>query len=64
VKERWSSALSEYRKRNFRDAMAIFDEIRRVPGYDPVSELYIIRCLNNIEKPPEKEWEGIFKLDS
>jgi len=60
----WMNALKDYRSKDFKSSLALFEKAKSILGKDPVCELYISRCRDKIENPPENGWTGIFKLDS
>jgi class 3 adenylate cyclase len=58
--ETFNEAISLYRSRNFEGALKLFTESKNVLENDMPSTLYIDRCRELIQHPPEKEWDGVY----
>lgn len=57
----FNEGVSLYRKREFQDALKIFQETLRIKSSDLVSKLYIERCENYLRNPPEESWNGVYE---
>jgi adenylate cyclase len=60
----YSSGLSLYRERKWKAAIARFKEALRFREGDYPSLLYIERATHYLVKPPPKDWNGIFVMQS
>ncbi len=56
----FSSALLDYRKGKFKTAMRGFKELLKTNPNDGPSAVYIKRCGEYIESPPDKGWNGVY----
>ncbi|MBX7058472.1 MAG: GAF domain-containing protein [Leptospirales bacterium] len=59
----WQKALFQYRARNFQEAFAHFERVRRAGSEDPLADLYLRRCSDFQRNPPPPEWDGVFRVD-
>lgn len=55
------NALDNYKKRKFDEALILFEKSYLNYG-DIVSKVFAERCKLLIENPPDKDWDGVFKL--
>ncbi len=68
--ERFHKALSLYKNMVFEEAMVIFEELiswekSRYPESDNTtspSEIYLDRCIQFLQSPPDKDWDGVYTL--
>ena len=60
---KFDTALELYRTQKFDDAIAAFEEIVGAVG-DPVSEVFIGRCHEFKDDPPEEHWDGVYRPKS
>ncbi len=59
LEEKFSKALSLYRKREFQAAFELFSVLAE--GFkDNVSHMYIERCKKYLEEPPPLDWDGSY----
>lgn len=49
--------LSLYRQRSFQNALLIFQQID-----DPVAQIFVARCKEFIQAPPEDKWDNVFRF--
>jgi adenylate cyclase len=54
----FQKALKEYKKREWKKAKALFQNIKG----DDLSGLYIERCVKFEKSPPPLDWDGVFDL--
>ena len=54
--------LELYRKRNFKEALKKFKQVREALPEDGPSETYLRRTQDYIESPPEKDWDGVYTM--
>ncbi|MDR0375647.1 MAG: HAMP domain-containing protein [Treponema sp.] len=52
-------AVQLYYKRNFRESLAVFEEVRALLPGDLASDRYIDRCKRYIKEPPPENWDGV-----
>lgn len=57
--EVYLEALGLFRGRKFKEALKKFQSVDEFLKDDPPSATYIGRCKDYIEKPPEKDWDGV-----
>jgi hypothetical protein len=57
----FNEAVNQYRKRNFQDALKIFQETLRIKSSDLASRVYIDRCENYLRNPPDENWNGVYE---
>ena len=70
--EIFESALAQYKKQNFSQALKIFQESQplessRYPDLTTAtsaSQVYIERCQHFLSTPPPPDWDGVFKMTS
>lgn len=61
--EVYHEALTLYRKRHFKEALKKFQQVKEfLPEDDGPTGTYIGRTQDYIEKPPEKEWDGVYVM--
>jgi len=54
----YAQAISYYKKRNFKQAAILFGELFTLHG-DPLYEMYLKRCLELEDHPPNDDWIGV-----
>ncbi|GAB2495881.1 AAA family ATPase [Algoriphagus taiwanensis] len=52
------SGMEAYFKRNFHEALSYFEKGNEIDPEDRVFPIFISRCLNYLEHPPGKDWQG------
>lgn len=60
--ERFRSALETYRAAHWETAIGMFGELLRDHPDDGPTQLFIQRCMDLIEIPPEGDWDGVFVM--
>ena len=58
----YADALSLYRQRNFKDALAKFSEVGNILKDDGPSKTYSGRCNDYLASPPPENWDGVFVM--
>jgi adenylate cyclase len=58
----FAGALALYRKGNWDEAIAAFQKVLDIKPDDFVSAMYVERCRNLKEHPPEEPWDGVFVM--
>ena len=58
----YTEGLELYRARQFKKALSKFEESGKILPKDGPSETYAGRCSDYIEKPPPKNWDGVFVM--
>jgi adenylate cyclase len=59
LKNDFETGLNFYKSKQFVEARIQFSSIQN----DPLSDLYIERCKNFIQNPPEANWSGVFVMN-
>jgi adenylate cyclase len=62
AKAMFAQGLSLYRDRKWDEAITKFEEMIRIRGRDKPAEVYIRRCKEFKENPPEPDWDGVFRF--
>jgi len=60
--ETYNQAYSLYRSQNFIDSQELFSRALDLKPEDQVSQMFITRCQNYIEVPPDSDWDGVFEM--
>lgn len=60
----YEKALVEYRKRNFKNAKLLFENVLEVSPEDGPSHTMLARCDLFIENPPDNDWDGTFTMQT
>ena len=60
--EAFAEALSLYREGKFNDAISAFLKVLDIRPGDPVSLMFMERCMNLKENPPLLPWDGVFVM--
>jgi len=55
-------ALDLFEKRNWKDAISAFNQVLKQFPNDGPSLLYLDRCRQYLDYPPEPNWDGVFDL--
>jgi hypothetical protein len=56
-------AMDIFESRNWAAAGAVFEEVLKHSPGDGPAKVYLERCGLYRDKPPEKEWDGVYNLD-
>lgn len=60
--ERFHKGLEAYRRGSWEEAIAVFEELLRdFPG-DAPSRIFVKRCRDLLEQPPEGAWDGVYVM--
>lgn len=59
-----SQGIFEYRSGKFGEATKIFKQLYHEEPRDNLSKIYLKRCKLYSSKPPEKNWDGIFRFQT
>ncbi len=57
--EQYNRGLELYKQRKFEEAITYFQKALEVKPDDGPSALYIERCNQFIENPPDDNWDGV-----
>ncbi len=60
--KRYESALELYLKSKFKEAKKEFEKSLKLKKDDKSSQMFIERCMEHIESPPQKDWDGSFEM--
>jgi adenylate cyclase len=61
---RFHTALEAYRGRHWQTALGLFGELLRDFPQDRPTRLFVERCQDLIERPPEGQWDGVYVMKS
>ena len=56
------AALDCFEQRNWKQAAAGFKEALALKADDTPSQMYLQRCVNFMQKPPQDGWDGVYNL--
>jgi len=56
------AALDRFEQRDWKQASAGFKEALALRADDRPSQMYLARCVNFIQKPPQDTWDGVYNL--
>ncbi|WP_036040513.1 adenylate/guanylate cyclase domain-containing protein [Leptospira alstonii] len=59
-----SQGIFEYKSGKFDEAAKIFKQLYREEPADNLSKIYLKRCKLYSSKPPEENWDGIFRFQT
>ena len=62
--DRFHAALEAYRSRHWQTALGLFGELVRDFPEDRPAGLFVQRCRDLIEQPPEGEWDGVYVMQA
>ncbi|MBT5917174.1 MAG: hypothetical protein HOH26_01530, partial [Alphaproteobacteria bacterium] len=60
--DKFAEALVDYRAGRFMEAETGFEELAKAPWKDPVSDIFLKRCMMYGMSAPKK-WDGVFAMD-
>jgi len=60
--DRFHTALEAYRSRHWETAVGLFGELLRDYPEDGPARVFVQRCWDLIEQPPEGEWDGVYVM--
>jgi len=59
---RFHAGLAHYKAAHWDEGIAAFKSVLEIRPDDPPAKLYIQRCQDLKENPPEGEWDGVFTM--
>ncbi|MBC86923.1 MAG: adenylate/guanylate cyclase domain-containing protein, partial [Bdellovibrionaceae bacterium] len=62
VVSHFNEGFALYHQRQFKEAVEEFNKNLQIDPEDGPTQLYIDRCQNYIENPPESDWDGVFTM--
>lgn len=62
--DRFHIALEAYRSRRWQTALGLFGELLRDFPEDRPTRLFVQRCRDLIDRPPEGEWDGVYVMQA
>jgi adenylate cyclase len=62
--DRFHTALDAYRSQHWQTALGLFGELLRDFPEDRPTRLFVQRCRDLIERPPEGEWDGVYVMEA
>ncbi len=62
--ERFHAGLEAYRSAQWETAIGMFGEVMRDYPEDGPTRVFVQRCWELIEEPPEGEWDGVYVMKS
>ena len=60
--EIYNQAYSLYRSQNWLESQELFSRALDVDPNDQVSQMFLSRCANYIDSPPDSGWDGVFEM--
>jgi adenylate cyclase len=60
----YNEGLDNYRMKKWQEAMACFEKAISMNEGDGLSRLYLERCQEFLENPPEESWDGVWVMKS
>jgi len=60
--ERFHKGLEEYRSGEWERALRTFEELTRDYPQDPPSRIFVERCRDLLQQPPEGAWDGVYVM--
>jgi adenylate cyclase len=61
---RYNEGIQHFRAREWKDALACFQEALALNAADRPSQLYIERCQHFLDAPPPPDWDGVWTMTS
>ena len=58
--QKYQTAITLYSNQEWGKAQNAFEELSRLEPDTSLYKLYIQRCLQFLDSPPDKEWDGVF----
>lgn len=58
--DEYNKGLDLYKQRKFKEAIKFFEKAIEIIPNDGPSLVYIERCKNFMENPPEPDWDGVY----
>ncbi len=58
--DEYNKGLDLYKQRKFKEAIKFFENALEIVPDDGPSQLYIERCKNFIQNPPDDDWDGVY----
>jgi tetratricopeptide (TPR) repeat protein len=58
--ELFEKGRSLYKLMKFKEAKHFFEEALKIDKNDGPSKVYVGRCEDYIESPPDPEWDGVY----
>jgi hypothetical protein len=58
----YNEALTAFKSRNFELAKQKFQECLEIRPEDGPSKMYVERCQEFIDNPPNEDWDGAFTM--
>ncbi len=60
----YEEGLSHYQHREWDTAIVCFRQALRLKPHDGPSRIYLLRCQEFRNNPPDDDWDGVFRLRS
>ncbi len=64
VLNHFKHGLTLYRRKDWKRAIAAFEEALKLNPEDKISQIYIDRCRHYVSEPPPKDWGGVWTMKS
>lgn len=62
--EAFEKALKVFEERRYSEALDLFKKVLEVNPQDAPGKIYLQRCQEYLETPPEADWDGVYNLTS
>ncbi|MBW6461140.1 MAG: hypothetical protein K0B08_11275, partial [Bacteroidales bacterium] len=63
TREDYNKAMQAYKKKDFKNALRIFQAIEAINPHDKTARIYLNRCINYTEKGVPEAWDGVESFD-
>jgi adenylate cyclase len=64
INETYNKGIDLFLKREWEKARTVFKSVLKISKEDGPSKTYIERCTTFIDKPPSKNWNGVYKMSA
>jgi adenylate cyclase len=58
----FEAGFAHYHARRFAEAIEEFNRALQIKPDDECSKLYVERCQDYVQEPPEQDWDGVFTM--
>ena len=64
IQQLFAAGLERYRRREWNQAISVFQEILALNSHDGPARTFLGRCEYFRHDPPESDWDGVYRLTS
>ncbi len=62
--ERFQTGLEAYRSARWETGVEVFERLLKDVPNDGPSQVFLKRCRELVERPPEREWDGVYVMET